>query len=427
MRLSGTNTKYMTKIRDNARVIVIGGGAAGLMAAYHAAKMGAEVTVIEQMERCARKLRITGKGRCNVTNDSNAQELMANVTTNPKFLYAAFARLSSRDVCDFFEGEGVPLKVERGKRVFPVSDKAVDIVDALVGACRREGVKVVRDKVENIETENGKVTAVLGKNARYECESAVLATGGASYPQTGSDGSGFEIARRAGHTVTALTPSLVPLTSSDGDCKRMQGLSLKNVSLKIRNIQTGKVVFEDFGEMMFAHFGMTGPMVLSASAHIRDIEPKKYRAEIDLKPALDEKKLDARLLSDFAKYVNKDSENALGDLLPSKMIDIVIKRSGIDPRKKVNSITKEERAALLSTLKCFSVAVSGFRPLSEAIVTKGGVDVREVSPKTMESKIVSGLFFAGEVLDVDAYTGGFNLQIAFSTGTLAGENAAFNF
>ena len=407
-------------------VVVIGGGAAGLMAAYHAAVMGAEVTVLEHMERCARKLRITGKGRCNVTNDSNTEELMQNVTTNPKFLYAAFNKLSSRDVCDFFERCGVPLKVERGKRVFPVSDKATDIVDSLVGACREAGVRFVRDKAVDIEIENGAVTAVIGRSGRYECASAIVATGGASYPQTGSDGSGFDLARRVGHTVTELVPSLVPLTSGDGDCKRMQGLSLKNVSLKIRDVQTSKVVFEDFGEMMFTHFGLTGPMVLSASSHIRDVSQKKYRAEIDLKPALDEKKLDARILSDFAKYTNKNFENALSDLLPAKMIDVVVRRSGIDPYKKVNSITKDERARLLSVLKCFSVTIGGFRPISEAIVTKGGVDVKEVSPKTMESKIVSGLYFAGEVLDVDAYTGGFNLQIAFSTGALAGENAAYN-
>ena len=407
-------------------VIVVGGGAAGLMAAYHAAYFGADVTVLEHMERPARKLRITGKGRCNVTNDSNTEELMQNVTTNAKFLYAAFSKLSSRDVCDFFEGEGVPLKVERGKRVFPVSDKATDIVDALVGACRRVGVRFVRDKAVDLEIENGSIRAVIGKNGRYEWASAIIATGGASYPQTGSDGSGLELAKKAGHSITPLVPSLVPLTSSDGDCKRMQGLSLKNVSLKIRDTKTNKVVFEDFGEMMFTHFGLTGPMVLSASSHIRDISQNKYRAEIDLKPALDEKKLDTRLLSDFAKYANKDFDNALSDLLPAKMIDVVIRRSGIDPHKKVNSITKEQRAKLLSLLKCFSVAVSGFRPLSEAIVTKGGVDVKEVSPKTMESKIVSGLYFAGEVLDVDAYTGGFNLQIAFSTGALAGENAAYN-
>ena len=408
------------------RIVVIGGGAAGMMSAITAARSGAEVLLIEQMQRCGRKLRITGKGRCNVTNDSANDELMRNVTTNPKFLFAAFNRFSSRDVQDFFEAEGVPLKVERGKRVFPVSDQATDVVDAMTRACKNEGVKIIFDKVKAIETEDGAVSAVVCEKESYPCRAAILATGGVSYPQTGSDGSGFKIARALGHTVTPLIPSLVPLTSPDADCKRLQGLSLKNVSMKIRDTESGKVIFEDFGEMMFTHFGLTGPMVLSASSHIRDINTRKYRAEIDLKPALDEQKLDVRLLADFSKYANRDFENALGDLLPSKMIDVAVRRSGIDPHKKVNSITREERAALLSVLKCFSVDIRGFRPISEAIVTKGGIDVREVSPKNMQSKLVGGLYFAGEILDVDAYTGGFNLQIAFSTGVLAGESAAWN-
>ncbi len=411
---------------DIDRIVIVGGGAAGMMAAITAARLGGEVLLIEQMGRCGRKLRITGKGRCNLTNDSALDELMRNVTTNEKFLFAAFSKFSSRDVQDFFEELGVPLKVERGKRVFPVSDKATDIVDAMVSACRASGVKIIFDKVKSIETEDGAVSCVRCEKGNYSCNSVILATGGVSYPQTGSDGSGFEIAKKLGHSVTPLVPSLVPLTSNDADCKRMQGLSLKNVSMKIRELDSGKVVFEDFGEMMFTHFGLTGPMVLSASAHIRDVGTKKYRAEIDLKPALDEQKLDARILADFSKYSNRDFENALGDLLPSKMIDVVVRRSGIDSRKKVNSITKEERAALLSVLKHFSVDIKGFRPISEAIVTKGGIDVREVSPKTMGSKLVSGLYFAGEMLDVDAYTGGFNLQIAFSTGVLAGESAAYN-
>lgn len=411
---------------SNDRIVVIGGGAAGMMAAITAAKSGGEVLLIEHMQRCGRKLRITGKGRCNLTNDSTNDELMRNVTTNPKFLFAAFNRFSSSDTKEFFEAEGVALKVERGKRVFPVSDQATEVVDAMVRACKSAGVEIIFDKVKSIEVENGVVSAVVCEKDSYPCRAAILATGGASYPQTGSDGSGFKIAKALGHTVTALVPSLVPLTSGDADCKRLQGLSLKNVSIKIRDTESGKVIFEDFGEMMFTHFGLTGPMVLSASSHIRDINTRKYRAEIDLKPALDEQKLDARLLSDFMKYANRDFENALGDLLPSRMIDVVVRRSGIDGHKKVNSITREERAALLSVLKCFSVDIKGFRPISEAIVTKGGIDVREVSPKNMQSKLVDGLYFAGEVLDVDAYTGGFNLQIAFSTGVLAGESAAWN-
>ena len=408
------------------RIVVVGAGAAGMMAAITAARLGGEVVLVEQMGRCGRKLRITGKGRCNVTNDSQNDELMRNVTTNPKFLFAAFSKFSSRDTQDFFEELGVPLKVERGKRVFPVSDNATDVVDAMVGACKDAGVKIVFDKVKAIETEGGAVSCVVCEKERYECRAAILATGGVSYPGTGSDGSGFKIARALGHTVTPLVPSLVPLTSNDADCKRLQGLSLKNVSMKIRDKDSARIVFEDFGEMMFTHFGLTGPMVLSASSHIRDVESGKYRAEIDLKPALDEQKLDARILSDFSKYSNRDFENALGDLLPSKMIDVVVRRSGIDGRKKVNSVTREERASLLAVLKSFTVDIKGFRPISEAIVTKGGIDVREVSPKTMESKLVQGLYFAGEMLDVDAYTGGFNLQIAFSTGVLAGESALYN-
>lgn len=308
-----------------------------------------------------------------------------------------------------------------------MSDNAVDVVDAMRNACRKEGVKVVFDHASALEIENGAVSAVLCGEKRYECSSAIIATGGVSYPQTGSDGSGFGLARMAGHTVTELVPSLVPITSSDVDCRRMQGLSLKNVALTIKNNENGKRVFEDFGEMMFTHFGITGPMVLSASSHIHDISPNKYTAELDLKPALDEKKLDARILSDFAKYNNRDFENALSDLLPQKMIGVVVSRCGIDPHKKVNSITKEERYNLLHTLKCFSIRLSGFRPISEAIITKGGIKVGEINPKTMESKLCAGLYFAGEIIDVDAYTGGFNLQIAFSTGTLAGENAAYNY
>lgn len=416
----------MTKTSDGARVVVVGGGPAGMMAAITAARAGAQVVLIEHQNRLGRKLRITGKGRCNLTNDSANDELMRNVMTNPKFLYAAFSRFSSRDTQDFFEAEGVALKVERGKRVFPVSDNALDIVDAMVRACRREGVKIIFDKVLSLDIADGALKAVCCRDKRYECDRAVICTGGVSYPQTGSDGSGFKLARMAGHSVTELYPSLVPLTSPDPDCKKMQGLSLKNVALTIKDA-SGKSVFEDFGEMMFTHFGITGPMVLSASAHIHGIGTTKYRAELDLKPALDEKTLDARLLSDFAKYNNKNFENALCDLLPQKMIPVVIARSGIDPHKKVNSITKEERKNLLEVLKCFKIDIKGFRPVSEAIVTRGGVKVSEINPKTMESKICSGLYFAGEVIDVDAYTGGFNLQIAFSTGVLAGENAAYNY
>ncbi len=406
------------------RIVVIGGGAAGMMAAIHSSYEGAEVTLIEKNDRLGRKLRITGKGRCNVTNDCSVNEFLTNVPTNPRFLYTALNRFSPSDTMDFFEGCGVELKVERGKRVFPVSDKAGDIVAALVQRCRDCEVKVVNDRVTSLDISDGQVKAVNLGEKRIECDAAVICTGGRSYPGTGSDGDGYKFARAAGHTVTELKPSLVPIVADTRLCARMQGLSLKNVALKIVRNEDGKTVYEDFGEMMFTHFGLTGPMVLSASAHISDIEKGRYHAVIDLKPALDEKALDARIRADFAKYNNKDFVNSLGDMLPLKAIEPIIELSGIDPRKKVNSITKEERRSLLEAIKHMKIPLSGFRSIDEAIVTKGGVAVNEVSPKTMESRLVKGLYFAGEVLDLDAYTGGFNLQIAFSTAVIAGESAA---
>ena len=409
---------------ENKRVAVIGGGAAGMMAAIHAAYMGAEVTLYEKNDRLGKKLRITGKGRCNVTNDSSTEEFLQNVPTNPRFLYAALNRFSTADTMDFFEGCGVPLKVERGKRVFPVSDRASDIVRALADRMKDCGVKIVTDKITDIEISNGEVCGLRAADKLYVADSVIICTGGRSYSVTGSDGDGYKFAKRAGHSVTELKPSLVPIVCEGNICPRMQGLSLKNVSLKVVRRDSGKCVYEDFGEMMFTHFGITGPMVLSASAHLPDISEGKYEAHIDLKPALDEAALDARIRSDFAKYNNKDFINSLGDLLPLKMIEPVVELSGIDPRKKVNSITREERHALLSTIKCIKLHLLRFRPIEEAIITKGGVAVNEVNPKTMESKLVRGLYFAGEVLDLDAYTGGFNLQIAFSTAVVAGENAA---
>ena len=416
----------MTEINSKTqkRVAVVGGGAAGMMSAIHAAYMGADVTLFEKNDRLGKKLRITGKGRCNVTNDSSTEEFLQNVPTNPRFLYAALNNFSTSDTIDFFEGCGVPLKVERGKRVFPVSDKASDIVKALSERMRDCGVRVVNDKVTDIEISGGEIRGIVAGGKRLPFDSVIVCTGGMSYKMTGSDGDGYKFARRAGHTVTPLTPSLVPIVCEGRLCPSMQGLSLKNVSMKIVVRESGRVVFEDFGEMMFTHFGITGPMVLSASAHLPDISKKIYEAHIDLKPALDESALDARIRSDFAKYSNRDFVNSLGDLLPLKAIEPIIELSGIDPRKKVNSITKEERRALLGTIKCIKIPLSGFRPIDEAIITKGGVAVGEISPKTMESKFVRGLYFAGEVLDLDAYTGGFNLQIAFSTAVLAGENAA---
>ncbi len=410
--------------KDKKIVAVIGGGAAGMMAAIHASYMDAEVLMFEKNDRLGKKLRITGKGRCNVTNDCPTNEFLSNVPTNPRFLYAALNRFSTSDTMDFFEGCGVPLKVERGRRVFPVSDKAADIVKAMSDRCRDVGVQTFHDKVTAIEIENGKVKAALAGEKRYPCDSVIVCTGGKSYPGTGSDGDGYRFARQAGHTVTELRPSLVPLVAVGNLCGRMQGLSLKNVSLKIVRRDNGKCVYEDFGEMMFTHFGMTGPMVLSASAHIPDIEKGNYDAIIDLKPALGEQELDARIRADFAKYNNKDFINSLGDLLPLKAIEPIIDLCGVDPRKKVNSVTKEERRRLLEAIKYMRIPLLRFRPIDEAIITKGGVAVSEINPKTMESKLVKGLYFAGEVLDLDAYTGGFNLQIAFSTAVVAGENAA---
>ena len=403
---------------------IIGAGPAGMMAAIYAAQNGAHVTLFEKNSYLGKKLGITGKGRCNVTNDCESAEFLKNVIANPKFLYAAINNFSTADTKAFFESMGVELKTERGRRVFPVSDKAADIVNALADRCRDCGVKVVHDKITSVEIEEGRVVGVKAGSESYACDRVIVCTGGKSYPGTGSDGDGYIFARAAGHTVTALRPSLVPIVADTNLCARMQGLSLKNVALKIVRADNGKAVYEDFGEMMFTHFGMTGPMVLSASAHVPDIEKGKYYALIDLKPALDEAALDARIRSDFLKYNNKDFVNSLGDLLPLKAIDPIVDVSGIDPRKKVNSITKEERRRLLEAIKYMRIPLLRFRPIDEAIITKGGVAVNEINPKTMESKIVSGLYFAGEVLDLDAYTGGFNLQIAFSTAVLAGESAA---
>ena len=407
------------------QVAVIGGGAAGMMAALTAAGNGADVTLYERTGRLGRKLRITGKGRCNVTNDCDTNEFLTNVMTNPRFMYAALNRFSTADTKEFFESHGVPLKTERGRRVFPVSDRAADIVATLADACREAGVRIVYERVTALLVEQGVLRGVVTAGGERYADAVIICTGGKSYPLTGSDGDGYRLAEQAGHTVTSLRPSLVPITAEGDLCPSLQGLSLKNVRLSIVSTANGKTVFEDFGEMMFTHFGLTGPMVLSASAHLSDLDKGRYEAVIDLKPALDDKTLDARILSDFDKYKNKDFGNALGDLLPQKLIPVMIRLCGIDAHTKVNTITKEQRKTLVALLKGLRIQLKGFRPIEEAIVTRGGVNVREVNPKTMESKCLPGLYFAGEVLDVDAYTGGFNLQIAFSTAVVAGENAAW--
>ncbi len=406
------------------RVAVIGGGAAGMMAAGRALEAGASVTIFEPNRSLGRKLAITGKGRCNLTNNCTPPEILQNVTRNARFLFAAMAACPPSAVMELVEGLGVPLKTERGRRVFPVSDRAADIVDAF--ARYAGGATVKREKVIGIGTVEGAVASVKTAATEYPFEAIILATGGKSYPLTGSDGSGHAIARTLGHTVTPLSPSLVPLVSEDPVCREMMGLSLKNVALRILPRGGGKLLYEDFGEMLFTHFGLSGPMVLSSSAHLQGKDLRTLVAEIDLKPALDEKTLDVRLRADFEKYANRDFANALSDLLPSKMILPLVRRTGIPSDKKVHSITKEERKKLLLTLKHFLVPLSGFRPLEEAIVTAGGIEVREVDPKTMMSKLVRNLYFAGEILDVDAYTGGYNLQIAFATGALAGKYAAEN-
>jgi len=406
-----------------ADIIVIGGGAAGMMAALTAAEHGAEVLLLERNQKVGRKLYITGKGRCNLTNDCSVEEVLANTPRNSRFLTSAVTRFPPAEVKKRFEALGVPLKTERGNRVFPQSDRAADVIDALFMALRRGGVDLAEERAVEVLSKAGRVTGVRTERAAHSCKAVILATGGISYPLTGSSGDGYAMAARLGHTVIDPKPSLVPLTAEGGDCARMQGLSLRNVAVRVKN-QKGKVLFHEQGELLFTHFGLSGPLILSASAHMRDFEQEHYTVWIDLKPALDEKTLDARLLRDFGENSNREFHNALDGLLPRLIIPVLVERSGIPPEQKVHSITKEQRRRLLELLKGFPVEIAGPRPISEAIITSGGVKVGEVDPKTMESKRVSGLYFAGEILDVDAYTGGFNLQIAWSTGHAAGEAAA---
>ena len=401
------------------QIVVAGAGAAGMMAAVTAARQGAKVVLIEPNEKVGRKLYITGKGRCNLTNDCRVDRLLASVPRNGKFLYSAFSRFSPQDTIAFFEKLGVPLKVERGNRVFPQSDRAADVIDALWKELRRCRVELRQDRVTEVAVSGGRVSGVkLEKAGLVNCEAVLLATGGASYPRTGSTGDGYRIAEALGHTITPIRGSLVPLESEDRACSQLQGLSLRNVVLRMKN-QRGKTVYQEQGELLFTHFGLSGPLVLSASAHM-DFARDRYAAHIDLKPALDEEKLDAHLLRDFGERANQDVSNALGALVPRSMIPVMAERTGIDGQTKVRDIRREQRRRLLDALKDFTVDISGPRPVEEASVTAGGVKVSQVDPKTMQSKLVQGLYFAGELLDVDGYTGGFNLQIAWSTGYAAG-------
>jgi predicted Rossmann fold flavoprotein len=410
--------------RRGADVLVIGGGPAGMMAAASAAERGLQTVVLERNDKPAapsvlRKLGITGKGRCNLTNNCAVRECVQNIPTNGKFLYSALTAFPPQAVMSLFESLGVPLKTERGQRVFPQSDRAADIVGALRAYVRTSGAELVTGRADRIETENGRVTAVWAGERRYPCRAAVIATGGMSYPVTGSTGDGYALARALGHTIAQPRPSLVPLESPDECCRQMQGLSLRNVTVKAVD-ETGKTLYSELGEMLFTHFGVSGPLVLSASAHLRDFEHHSYALSIDLKPGLDEQKLDARLQRDFTEYANRNFETVMGGLVNGKMVPVAVQMSGIPGDRKCNAITRQERQELIRLLKAFPVRLSGPRPIDEAIVTSGGVNVKEIDPRTMQSRMVDGLYFAGEVIDADGYTGGFNLQIAWSTGRTAG-------
>lgn len=393
--------------------IIIGGGAAGCTAAIFAARFGKSVLLFEKNANIGRKLRITGKGRCNVTNNSPTSEHMENIPVNSRFMYSSFSVFGAEETMAFFEELGVPLKTERGNRVFPVSDKAEDVVSAIDGELERLGVKIVRKAVKSLIIEDGRCTGVIAGGREYRSGSVLVACGGMSYPATGSTGDGYILAKQAGHTVTELKPSLVPLVSPDKFCGELMGLSLRNVTLKLMDGE--KAIYSEMGEMLFTHFGISGPLALSASSHIRKMQSNRYKAVIDLKPALTAEQLDARIKRDFADNLNRDFINGIRKLLPAKLIPVMVRLSGIAAERKINGITKEERLRFGELMKAFPVRISGFRPIDEAIITSGGVSVKEIDPKTMESKLTEGLFFAGEVIDVDAYTGGFNLQIAFST------------
>lgn len=408
--------------------LIIGGGPAGLMAAISSAKNGDKVTIIEKMNSCGKKLLITGKGRCNITNNTQMDKFMENTPTNPKFLYGVFNNFTNKDIIELLKNEGVKTKVERGERVFPVSDRAQDVLEALLHILRKQNVQILTNTTaKRIITDDEKnvLGVELDDGKEIKTDKIILATGGKSYPVTGSTGDGYKLAKDLGHTITKIEPSLVPLTSHDEVCKELQGLSLRNVAIQLQICD--KVVYKDFGEMLFTHFGVSGPIVLSASSYLvktKNIEQilkeGKVKLEIDLKPALSEEKLDSRILRDFEEQKNKQFKNSLDKLLPQKLIPVIIEKTNINENKKINEITKQERQRLINELKYFKISINGTRPIEEAIVTSGGVNVKEINPKTMESKLINGLYFAGEVIDVDCLTGGYNLQVAWSTGYTAG-------
>lgn len=411
---------------SNKKVIVVGAGAAGVFAAGTAAENCAEVLLLERNPKIGRKVLITGKGRCNVTHHTDEVDtLIQNIPGNGRFLYSAFSNFMPQDTIDFFEDYGVPLKTERGNRVFPQSDKAADIVDALARYLADVGVQIKQARVTELLTENGTVKGVKTESDEVLfADCVILATGGKSYPKTGSTGDGYALAQSVGHTVTPLRPSLSALRCREGFCSDCSGLSLRNVAITIHDTKKQKIIYEDFGEMLFTHFGVSGPMILSASAHMREMQAERYTIHLDLKPALSPEKLDARILRDFSENLNKSISNTLGLLLPRSIIPAVLHRAGLRPSEKINQITKEQRTRLAETVKNLTLTVMDFHDIKEAIVTAGGVKTSEVNPKTMESKLCRGLYFAGELLDCDGYTGGFNLQIAFSTGRLAGLSAS---
>ena len=419
------------------KVIVIGGGPAGILASISASSCGDEVTILEKMPTIGKKLLITGKGRCNITSSIDIQDFIKNIPGNGMFLYSAFNNFNNKDIIKLLENNGLKVKEERGNRIFPITDRSVDVLDTFKRILKKCKVKIINNaEVKEIVVKNKKITGAVykkeGNTYTINAEKIILATGGKSYPGTGSTGDGYKIVEKLGHTVKPIKPSLVPLESKGEAlkvCQELQGLSLKNVAIKIMDTQTNKEIYEDFGEMLFTHFGVSGPIILSGSAHliryknIEELLKNNYiKIYIDLKPALSEKKLDERILRDFSEEKNKALKNSLNKLLPQKMIETVILKSEIDENKKVNEITRVERLKLVNILKKFEVTINGFRPVEEAIVTSGGINIKEINPKTMESKIIEGLFFAGEIIDVDAYTGGFNLQIAYSTGYTAGLN-----